>query len=118
MRGTTWLTALAWGTVAGALASGSCARSVSEQRTTPLAPCQGTPVLTVHNNTTGVIEVYEYRAGARTMIATVRPGTETVAVSGEAGVSYGAQASGGTEVLAATSRPRAGDRVQLERGCR
>ena len=95
-----------------------CAHSHSSRDTQPLTICNGTPVLRVRNNTRGDVEVYEYRAGVRTVIATVPPGSHTIIVSGEAGLSYGAQALGGTEVLGTTNARRLGDTVQLEKGCR
>ncbi len=94
-----------------------CAHSHSSQDNQPLTICNGTPYLRVRNNTRGLIEVYEYRAGVRNVIATLSPGSHTIVVSGEAGLSYGAQAVGGTEVLGTTNAPRPGDTVQLEKGC-
>src|SRR2546428_5718137 len=86
-----------------------CAHSHSSQDTQPLTICNGTPVLRVRNDTRGDVEVYEYRAGVRTVIATVPPGSHSIVVSGEAGLFYCAQALGGAEGLCTTNarRPRA-----------
>lgn len=95
----------------------ACTHSRSSQASTPVASCAA-PVLTVHNNTARDVEVYEYRAGVKTILGTVGPGTHKVALtSDDPRVSYGAQPVGGTEVLTATSRSRASDPVRLERGC-
>ena len=80
--------------------------------------CEGTPVLIVHNNMGRDIEVYEYRSSVKIVIATVGPGTHTVILNKEEPrLSYGAQSVGGTELLTATSRSRAADKVRIERGC-
>jgi hypothetical protein len=77
-----------------------------------------TPSLIVHNNTDRDVEVYEYRAGVKTVIATVSPGTHQLTLAtDDPRVSYGAQPVGRTEVLTATSGPRPSDRVRLERVC-
>jgi len=102
---------------AAVLASAGCGPSIIQQRAVAPKACDGTRVLIVHNNTSALVEVYEYRAGAKTILGAVGPGTQSLAVSGDA-ESYGAESPGGTEVLTATSRPRASDRVLLELGCR
>jgi len=89
----------------------------SPESTTVASRCEGTPSLIVHNNTGGDVEVYEYRASTKTVIATVAPGTHQLTLtSDDPKVWYGVQQ--GTAVLASTGqRPRAGDRVRLERFC-
>src|SRR2546428_3730992 len=90
-----------------------CAHSHSSQDTQPLTICNGTPVLRVRNNTRGDIEVYEYRAGVRNVIATVPPGSYSIVVSGEAGLSYGAQALRGTQGPRTSNAGPPRDPVQL-----
>src|SRR5437773_10671875 len=58
-----------------ALAASGSAHSRSSDSRQSLAPCTGTPTLTVHNNTAADVEVYESRAGMKNVIATVAPGT-------------------------------------------
>ncbi len=95
----------------------ACAHSRSQQVTPHVGSCAA-PILTVHNNTNRDVEVYEYRSGVKTIIATVSPGTHKVSLpSDDPRLSYGVQPVGGTEVLTATSRSRTSDNVTLERGC-
>src|SRR2546427_10224390 len=86
-----------------------CAHSHSSQDTQPLTICNGTPVLRVRNNTRGDIEVYEYRAGVRNVIATLPPGSYSIVVSGEAGLALRGPGPRGPAVLGTSNarRPRA-----------
>src|SRR2546428_9113878 len=94
-----------------------CAHSHSSQDTQPLTICNGTPVLRVRNNTRGDIEVYEYRAGVRNVIATVPPGSYSIVVSGEAGLSYGAQALRRNAGLRPTKAARPRDTGRAAKRC-
>ena len=101
-----------------ALAASGCAHSRSSDSRQSLAPCTGTPTLTVHNNTVADVEVYESRAGMKNVIATVAPGTHKITLTNaDPQVAYGAQPVGGSDVVAVTSRPRTSDPVTFERSC-
>ena len=84
--------------------------------------CQNSnAVLVVRNETGGEVQIVESRigSGGQTVVTTLGPGRHEVRIRNEPGYSYSAQRVGGGATLAATSRPRAGDRaVTLERECR
>lgn len=78
-------------------------------------------MLIVRNQTSGEVQIVESRigSGGMTVVTTLGPGRHEVRIRNEPGYSYSAQRVGGGATLAATSRPRAGDRaVTLERECR
>ena len=81
----------------------------------------GNAVLIVRNESGGDVEIVETRigSGGRTAIAVVGTGRHEVRIRNESAYAYHAQRVGGGTVLAATSRPRMGEReVTLQRECR
>lgn len=95
----------------------ACAHARQQPVGSEISSCAN-PVLTVHNNTNGDIDVYAYRSGVGTIIATVRPGTQKVTLTdNNPRISYVAQPVGRTEILTTTGSHRTSDKVTLARGC-
>ena len=90
--------------------------------TQPARWCEETPVLIVHNNSGGDVEIRESQSGgsgARVVIAMLGAGRHEISIRGESGYAYSAAQVGGGTVLSSTSRPRVRDHaVTLERECR
>jgi hypothetical protein len=87
----------------------------------PVQTCHGTVTLVVRNHTDSHVEVVESRSGSgsRTVIAIVGPGSHEVTIRNETGYYYSARIVGGSNSVAAESRPRVRDRgITLQRICR
>jgi hypothetical protein len=107
--------------LAAVMVAPACGRPSSNPPLTTQAArwCEETPVLIIHNNSGGDVEIRESRSGARVVIAMLGAGRHEISIRGESGYSYSAAQVGGGTVLSATSRPRVRDHaVTLERECR